>query len=155
MTDFQKKYLKIFIFFILLLTVYSCKTVSPESKVLTISRGTSFGHCRGICNKEITVGPAEVVYSQWANGENPGTVKVVRVLPKEKYESLLKDLDRQSFAELKETIGCPDCADGGAEWLEVTAGNKKKRVTFEYGKSPEKLKNIIIQLKKIQETFEK
>jgi hypothetical protein len=37
-------------------------------------------------------------------------------------------------------IGCPDCADGGAEWLELGFEKEVKRVTFEYMHEPDAYK---------------
>ncbi|CAF4619589.1 unnamed protein product, partial [Rotaria socialis] len=34
---------------------------------------------------------------------------------------------------LDDCIGWPDCAGGGAEWIEVNWSTKSKLVTFEYG----------------------
>ncbi|CAF4279798.1 unnamed protein product, partial [Rotaria sordida] len=33
---------------------------------------------------------------------------------------------------LDDRIGCPGCADGGIEWIEVNWSKESKRVTFEY-----------------------
>ena len=44
---------------------------------------------------------------------------------------------------MDEIIGCPDCADGGAEWIEITSGETSHKVTFEYNKSPDVFKSYI------------
>jgi hypothetical protein len=38
-----------------------------------------------------------------------------------------------AFTKQPDRIGCPDCADGGAEYIELQTGDQKHRVTFEYG----------------------
>ena len=48
---------------------------------------------------------------------------------------------------------CPDCADGGAEWVELGFENKVKRVTFEYMKEPEELKTLIPSLRELMAGF--
>jgi len=62
----------------------------------------------------------------------------------------INSINTTSFFKLPETIGCPDCADGGAEWLEIILLNgKKHKVTFEYRNEPTQLKNQIIKLREI------
>lgn len=53
------------------------------------------------------------------------------------WETLVKNIDYNTFRKLPAVVGCPDCADGGAEWLEVrlTDGTLHK-VTYEYGIEP-------------------
>ena len=53
-----------------------------------------------------------------------------------------------SFFILEERIGCPDCADGGSEWIEILANNKTYKVTFENG---ETLKGMDKLLKLVRE----
>ena len=53
-----------------------------------------------------------------------------------------------SFFILDERIGCPDCADGGSEWIEIGTKNKIYKVTFEYGDS---LKGLDELLKLVRE----
>jgi len=53
--------------------------------------------------------------------------------PPEEFQELLAAVDMQALQALPNVLGCPDCADGGAEWIEVETGNTLKRVEFEYG----------------------
>ena len=53
---------------------------------------------------------------------------------------------------MPETIGCPDCADGGAEWIEIKLANgEKHKVTFEYMNAPSAFKNYISGLRGLLE----
>ena len=65
----------------------------------------------------------------------------------------LDDIDLDTFLEMQETIGCPDCADGGAEWLELGFEDLVKRVTFEYGNEPGEFENIIPALRELMNGF--
>ena len=40
-----------------------------------------------------------------------------------------------TFGKQPATLGCPDCADGGAEYVELQISEQTHRVTFEYGKT--------------------
>lgn len=148
MDNHKKQYLNLLFAVMLFITISSCKTQ------VTIAHGSSFGHCRGLCNKELIVAKQELTFTRWANGDQQDKITVTKTMQKDVYDQLIKNFDFKTFYTIDETIGCPDCADGGAEWVEVISGKKKKRVTFEYGHSPEKLKTTVEQLKRIQQSFE-
>jgi hypothetical protein len=65
-------------------------------------------------------------------------------------------IDQIGFVNLPKTIGCPDCADGGAEWIEIISGSggKSQKVTFEYMNEPAKLKDLASGLRTILESFD-
>lgn len=130
------------------LTAIGCKTQ------VIISYGNSFGHCMGFCNKELSISKNSLSYIQAKNGDKPGTKKCVQPLSKEKYSQVLKNFDFKSFYLLDSVIGCPDCADGGAEWIEVKSGRNKKKVMFEYNNGPKELKVSIEQFKKLATKME-
>ena len=52
-------------------------------------------------------------------------------------------MDFVVFRNLEEVIGCPDCADGGAEWIEITTKDLNHKVTFEYNNEPEEMQDYI------------
>ena len=45
-------------------------------------------------------------------------------------------IDFLVMQDLEDVIGCPDCADGGATYIELTQNGETKRVTFETGNPP-------------------
>jgi hypothetical protein len=56
----------------------------------------------------------------------------------------------KDFFELPQTIGCPDCTDGGAEWLEIElADGRTHKLIYEYGNEPALLKNSVAILRKL------
>ena len=62
-------------------------------------------------------------------------------------------LDEDKVMALPERIGCPDCADGGAEWVIITVGDKTHKVVFEYGKAPAELAAVVAKFRALKETF--
>lgn len=52
------------------------------------------------------------------------------------------------------TLGCPDCADGGAEFLEIEQGAERYRVTFETGKSIPGFEGLITALRAKRKSFD-
>ncbi|CAF3689426.1 unnamed protein product [Rotaria sordida] len=49
------------------------------------------------------------------------------------WEQFVSLLDLETFTALADRIGCPGCADGGIEWIQVDWADATKRVTFESG----------------------
>lgn len=109
-------------------------SVLRVSDDLVLRSGTSFGECIGYCRQEIEIGPSDIVVteSSWAPGQLPNRVTRVPIAPAE-WSELLQLVEDNDLRGLKEVYGCPDCADGGAEFIEVQEGDDRWRVTFEYG----------------------
>ncbi len=121
-----------------------------DSTIVQVSYGTSFGMCVGYCKHDMVLLPNQVTYtcSSWNNSLEP--VTQTESLSATSWNSIKTDFNENAFFDLPETIGCPDCADGGAEWLEIKLVNGKiHKVTFEYNNEPEVLKNKIEQLRSL------
>lgn len=134
---------------ILIAILYSCKSG------MVISHGTSFGHCRGFCNKELKLTEKGTKFSTWENGNAKVTNTLEVTNQGDDFKKVAVLLNAKSFKKLETRYGCPDCADGGSEWIEVKEGLSTKRVTFEYGNPPEELKAINDQLRAIQSQYDK
>jgi hypothetical protein len=83
------------------------------------------------------------------NGATPKTCQ--QVLPSPDWAALQTQFDAAAFARLPETIGCPDCADGGAEWLELTYQGQTRRVTFEHGRPVAEIAPFLAQVRQLRE----
>lgn len=139
--------MKNFIFLSLLLfSISGCKKFPAD---LQIKYGTSFGMCTGYCINEATIGAKEVVLNSTSRNEKPALKTCSRVLTASEWTSLKGGLVVDKFMGMKDTYGCPDCADGGAEWIEITANGKTKKVTYDYNKAPDELKDLAAKLKEI------
>ena len=136
---------------VLLLLVFlsACSNELVFNNIARVNYGTSFGECVGYCKHEVTLSSNKATYkcSSW----NP----TVQTITKEDsirvsaLDSICK-VDTTSFFDLPETIGCPDCADGGAEWLEIEMiSGKTHKVTFEYHNEPALLKDQISKLREL------
>jgi hypothetical protein len=135
----------LFPFLLILPFIFSCtnepKTVYPISEeILEVRSGQSFGMCIGTCYNEIIITGDKIALKQITRSERGGesttSEKIVENANLQPIVQEIKKVKEKDFLVLKDVYGCPDCADGGAEWLEITfKGNKTKKVTFEYGKS--------------------
>ncbi len=138
-------------FFLTLITITAmastCQYKLQTSNITKIEFGTSFGSCIGYCEKTVSFTSEEI----------SKVLKATRSkeLPEKKckktwndFSKLTSKVDLNSFQSLQETIGCPDCADGGAEWIEIFTSEGSKRVMYEYGKEPKEVKSFISDLRK-------
>jgi hypothetical protein len=145
------------IFSIVLFSNFQCEEdiiILEKGEVTYISYGTSFGECLGYCVREVVVsGGAFFTKSGWdMDGPLPdSTCEIVFI--RDPLPDYLDDIDLDIFLNMDETIGCPDCTDGGAEWLELGFEDGVKRVTFEYMNEPPEFKDIIPSLRQLMESF--
>lgn len=127
------------------------KTNSGQKEVITsITYGTHFGHCRGICRKEIHFSDGKTWILKAGNDlkTNP---EEKQELPfnKKHWDQLIRSIDWNAFHELQEVIGCPDCADGGTEYITITTGTVNKTVKFEYGSQQKNMEPYLSQLREL------
>ncbi len=117
--------------------------------------GTSFGECMGYCSRSIDVFSTRVTF--FASAYHPKRkfpdVRNEVALNKQEQEELGRLLSGTSADGLTEIIGCPDCTDGGAEWIEITTNGRLRRVMFEYVKPPAQLKALRNRLKSLRDRF--
>jgi hypothetical protein len=133
---------------ILLVSIcYSCSN-EIDDKIVQINYGTSFGECVGYCKHELTIKSGSINYecSGW-NNQIP-TLTFSDSLTVSTWDSVRSNLNLKDFFDLPEVIGCPDCADGGAEWIMIKQTNgESHKVTFEYNNEPVLLKTYILKFR--------
>ena len=128
--------------------LYSCRSEFFGVNIETVKYGTSFNECVGYCKHEIEVKSGDVTYNytSWIDSLKP--ISATENLSVQTWDSIRNNLNVNSFFQLNEVIGCPDCADGGAEWLEIFLNNgESHKVTFEHNNEPKELKQYIPTLR--------
>ena len=140
----------------LLILVVSGENVE-KSNIRSISSGTSFGECMGYCRKSITLtsAPLQVTTLKQANFNQASYPSVYAKLPlsSSEWTSLNNLVNLEIFQSLDGRIGCPDCADGGAEWVQIDWTNGSKRVIFENGKTVKGIEKLIVKLRQMREDY--
>lgn len=138
---------------------YGCSdNENPENLkgIQEISYGTSFGECLGYCRKSITVKPSEIEFTKkgWdLDGQLPDS-SFQQSLTQAEWSALIERIEWDTFLALEPVIGCPDCADGGAEWVEIVGEEGPYKVTFEYHNAPAAMQPYIDSLRNYMELFE-
>ena len=125
--------------------------------VRSISSGTSFGKCRGYCQQSINLTslPSQLTAAKQANFLQPAYPLVQRsfAFPAPQWDQLIGLVDLKTFRALDDRVGCPDCADGGAEWIQIDGTDGTKRVTFENGHAVKGIEALIDKLRQLRNDF--
>lgn len=119
-----------------------------DFEVNRLNYGTSFGMCIGYCRHDMALEPGFVTYTKSGWQDTVEAISCRDELDQDAWQFFRTGLDVTKFLDLPETIGCPDCADGGAEWIEAELANgERHKVTFEYGNAPDVLKVYLDSLR--------
>jgi hypothetical protein len=142
-----------FLFFLSLTAslLSGCNTTKPVTsmdQVISVTHGTNFGHCRGYCRKEVvfTEGQTEYIESSVDSAKNPVKVESFKNTSAG-WKSITDKINWEKFSNLQESYGCPDCADGGSEYIEIKTASGTKRVTIEFGKDLVELETLLTELR--------
>ncbi|KAA3658820.1 MAG: hypothetical protein DWQ10_10325 [Calditrichaeota bacterium] len=155
---FSKNFRHVFVMpFILISLVFGSCITNSEERIpeFRLETGISFGMCVGYCKRAIQIEgkTATIIVESWRPKDYP-TQKQTFTLTDAEYDSLLTLLDVTDMSGLEEVIGCPDCADGGAEWLAIEKDGKENRSKFNYGADIPDISSIMNFLRPIRQRAE-
>jgi len=133
---------------IAILTNVACVS-QTESDIIEIRYGSQFGMCEGYCYSEeiYTIKSEKSISKAWGDTILNPTIVDTKGISKAKWSTLINSIDLNDFYSLKTTIGCPDCTDGGASWVEIKTSLKSYKVNYEYGNIPDPLNKLIEEIK--------
>ena len=144
--------------FLIILGLGRCtenKVLSITNDPLTIRTGTSYGMCVGYCQTDYVFNGTSVTLTQ--NGtrtQSQSPPKTCQSTISSDDWNTLKGLAAfEAFNSQPETIGCPDCADGGAEYIELQIGDRKHRVTFDPSKRVPGFEPLVDALRRRRDAF--
>ncbi len=115
----------------------------PPIEPLQVASGWYFGECWGDCQGRIEVdgetGRASFEAFGW-DGET--YTQSAGDLTEDWMEQLQEEWDSVDAGVLLEVYGCPDCADGGGEYVELGAEAGPERTDYEYNEPPPELEGM-------------
>ena len=126
---------------VLALVLGACAVGAPASaperpQVRQVVSTTSFGMCVGYCSTRLEISEAGAVLTRSSRGGRGGAnlpdQRFTAALTAGEWEEIARLAANTSLTGLPDTIGCPDCADGGAESLTIS-GAQERTITFEHG----------------------
>ncbi len=115
---------------------------------MVLKNGTYFGECLVDCNEEITVTADKVTYSLTSNvpdSDHPD-IHAEDLVTRSEWHAVAGAIDWEALRSLPETIGQPDAADAGGEFLEVSE-SAQRRVDFPLGATVPELAPLLDALR--------
>ncbi|MCE9522580.1 MAG: hypothetical protein K8S25_09140 [Alphaproteobacteria bacterium] len=124
------------------------------SGVVRVVSTTSFGMCVGYCSTRLEIAAGEAVLVRESRGGRGGAVlptqRFTAPLNASEWQEIVRLAAAAKFDGLPEVIGCPDCADGGAESLSVEGSGGTKTVKFDHGAKVEALQPLLDRVRELR-----
>ncbi len=113
--------------------------------------------CVGYCKTTLAVSEKEATLTEekWGRGAGsnlPPQFTTLPLSPKE-WQDIVASAVTANIDPLPETIGCPDCADGGAESLTIVRHGRLKRISFEAGSEVKEAQQLLERMRLLREKF--
>lgn len=137
----------------------SCSIESDISSVdseygIIINSGTSYGMCIGYCIRSLDLSGTEAEYNMISYQPEQHPYKSIKgMITIIEWNDIVAEINEDTIKSMKDVYGCPDCADGGAEWLELITDSYSKKITFEVNDVPHSIVNLVSKLRAIRKTF--
>ena len=74
-------------------------------------------------------------------------------LSQEMWQQIIELIDFEYFQSLDDVYGCPDCADGGAEFIEIIYDGVAKHVTFDAYTEIDGIQELTILLRDLRDEY--
>ena len=140
------------------LSVMACASAptAPAAEVTRVVSTTSFGMCVGYCTTRLEISEGQAVLIREARGGRGAPQN----LPEQRYAAQLSASEWQEiqrlaanvdFDALPATVGCPDCADGGAEGLTVEGPGSSETVSIEFRASVPQAQPLLDRVRALRE----
>jgi hypothetical protein len=124
--------------FTLALSACASSAATPPTSVTRVVSTTSFGMCVGYCTTRLEISEGEAVLIREARG---GRGAPTPAPPAQRFSTPLTPAEWQEIQRLAaatdlttvpDVVGCPDCADGGAEGLTIESAGGAESVSLEF-----------------------
>ena len=129
--------------------------LNPQTSI-QINSGTSYGECWGYCVFELELDNSNALFtaSSWGSWYDEFLDLLLEDnLSQEEWQQLVALIDFEYFQSLDDVYGCPDCADGGAEFIEIIYDGISKQVTFEAFTEIDSIQELTILLRGLRADY--
>ncbi len=137
------------------LGVAACDSgTTAASGVERVVSTTSFGMCVGYCSTRLEISAGQAVLVREGGGRGDGAnlpaQRATTSLSASEWQEIVRLAKAAKFDGLPDVIGCPDCADGGAESLSVVGPGGTKTVKFDHGAGVEALQPLLDRVRELR-----
>jgi hypothetical protein len=129
---------------------------TPSTELVALTSVVSFGFCAPAfyCASRLELSEGRAVLTYESRERAPVVQR--HDLPPGEWQGLVAALDVTRLRALSDRIGCPDCADGGAETLTVAfADGPATTVTFEYDHDVSGIEGVQARIRAIRRSFDR
>lgn len=145
-------FLTLVIFFIRCTTNFTPQNTTDK---ITIRTGTSFGMCVGYCQNDYVFNGTSVTLTQ--RDTRPQAQLATRscqsTISQADWTRLKAAANSDLFSQQPNVIGCPDCTDAGAEYIEIQTDGQPYRVTFPASRTIPGFESLVNELRALRATF--
>ena len=130
-------------------------TTDTAADSIIIRSGTSFGFSTEYTNKDLELVGTKATFTKRSlrNPDKYPTRTCTKTLTTNKAAELNVLSRFSEFRKQPEVIDCPDCADGGLEYVEVQVGELRHKVKFDYGKTIPGFETLVKDLRAQRNLF--
>ena len=112
------------------------QTADDTVDTLTIRTGTVFGMCvSDYCVSDYVFNGTHVTLTHKGTRSQAVPQSCQSTISQADWIALKASANMDLFSKQPTLFGCPDCADGGAEYIELQVGEQKHRITFPFGEN--------------------
>ncbi|MFB6340567.1 hypothetical protein ACE1ET_02540 [Saccharicrinis sp. FJH62] len=132
-----------------LIKVVHLQTAKRAQQDMKVTYGTSFGECIGYCSETMTLsrGQLDFLYES-LNTDTLPDIDCSMNFPVDSTNMVLDFVSKPLFYYMESVYGCPDCNDGGEEWVSIEDEYYYKKIRFEYMNEPEELTKLVTILRR-------
>jgi len=123
----------------LALTACASSAATPLMSVSRVVSTTSFGMCVGYCTTRLEISERQAVLIREARAGRGGggpvqdTQRFTAQLAGSEWADIQRLAANTDLTAVPDVVGCPDCADGGAEGLTIEGAGGAESVSLEFG----------------------
>jgi eight-cysteine-cluster-containing protein len=129
--------------------------LNPQVSI-QINSGTSYGECWGYCVFELALDNSSALFtaSSWGSWYDEFLDLLLEDnLSQEAWQQLVGLIDFEYFQSLDDVYGCPDCADGGAEFIKIIYDGVAKQVIFDAYTEIDGIQELTILLRDLRAEY--
>ena len=123
-----------------------------DDAVTRVSFGTGFNMCVGYCYTQMTVAGTQVTLLErsFDDPAYPPRVSTFTITAAE-WQRIASLADPAALEQVAGIHGCPDCADGGLEYVELRVDGRLLRSTYDYRRTLEPIAGLQAELRALHD----